>query len=676
LGGLQRDKSFIEGVQSFPINVELQTVSTFQKEDATVTYVINSSIVSLPEQEMPSRLYDERVGYFSRGFRNFDAPEGVDIISIITRWRLEPKEEDQERYLKGELVEPKKPIVYYIDPATPQKWVPYLMQGVNDWQKAFEKAGFKNAIYALEAPVGDSTFSLFDARHNAIVYKPSIVPNASGPHVHDPRTGEILETHINWYHNVQQLLHDWYLVQTGPNDSQARKVVFDDALMGELIRFVSTHEVGHTLGLRHNFGASSTVPVDSLRSKSYIEKNGICPSIMDYARFNYVAQPEDHLTRQELMPRIGMYDEWAIEWGYRWLPQLTTRAKEKAYMNQWIITQLKKDKRYWYGEQPPSFADDPRRQSEDLGDNAMKAGEYGIKNLKRVMANVMEWSKEPNEDYSYLAQINNAVLGQYYTYIMHVTTNIAFYTWTRRKQGEDGSIVGYTPKEKQREAVRFLQKYLFDTPDWLVRKDVFSLIGGYGPYTPSIIQQRVIDWLLLFDAFERMEYVQQMLSPKGAYTFDELLIDLEAGIWKELRTTKSIDFARQRLQKIYAEQLIKMATLRPNDPFVDLKIRSQYIITAQAHLKIILKNIERAFPAYKDANSKLHLQFIRDRIRKALYQNAPEEMIISNAIPKVPQPKGFHEGEMKTITEPDANNDDRKINNWIGCWEIKKWLNH
>jgi hypothetical protein len=344
ISGYQKDKSFITEVKAFPLNVEIRSFITYLMKERPVSYVLNVSFVLLPEQPMRPRYFDSRVGYFFRPYFDYDAPTGVERRDMITRWRLEPKEEDQEKYFRGELVEPQKPIVYYIDPATPKKWVPYLIQGVNDWQKAFMKAGFKKAIYALEAPIHDSAFSLFDARHSAIIYKASAIPNASGPHVHDPRTGEILETHINWYHNVQALIHDWYMIQAGPNDTGARKMVFDDQLMGQLIRFVVSHEVGHTLGLRHNMGASSTIPTDSLRSKTYLEKNGFCSSIMDYARFNYVAQPEDGLNREQLMPRIGAYDEWAINWGYRWLPQLRTREQEEAYMNQWIIASLKKDR--------------------------------------------------------------------------------------------------------------------------------------------------------------------------------------------------------------------------------------------------------------------------------------------------------------------------------------------
>src|SRR4030095_12061384 len=364
------------------------------------TFELNSSIVLLPKNPMRPRYYDDRVAYFTTEFTDFDAdPQGVKDISIITRWRLEPKDEDMEKFRRGELVEPKKPIIYYIDPTTPEKWVPYLIQGVNDWQKAFEKAGFKNAIMAKRAPTKaeDSTWSLEDARNSAMVYKPSDIPNATGPHVHDPRSGEIIESHINWYHNVMRLLRNWYMIQASPSDSRSHKMVFDDELMGQLIRFVSSHEVGHTLGLPHNFGSSSGVPVENLRNKAWVEANGHTPSIMDYARFNYVAQPEDNIGPAGIYPRIGEYDKWAIEWGYRLIPEAATPEAEIPILDKWIEAKAN-DKRYYYGRQ--GQPDDPRDQSEAIGDNAMKASAYGIKNLQRIVPNLIDWTKTPNDAYT------------------------------------------------------------------------------------------------------------------------------------------------------------------------------------------------------------------------------------------------------------------------------------
>lgn len=282
---------------------------------------------------------------------------------------MQPK--DKDAYLNGQLCEPVRPIVYYIDPSTPKKWIRYLKQGVTDWKIAFEHAGFKNAIMAKEAPIDDSSWNIDDAAHNVIVYKPSTITNASGPNVHDPRTGEILETHINWYHNVMKLVHDWYLVQAGAVDTRARKPVFDDTLMGQLIRYAMSHEVGHTLGLRHNFGASSSVPVDSLRSKNYLHRIGHSPSIMDYSRFNYVAQAEDGVPPEDLIPGIPAYDCWAIEWGYRWFPEGETRDAERILLDKWVMARTSRHPELRLDTETDQ--DDPRNQSEDLGDNAMKA---------------------------------------------------------------------------------------------------------------------------------------------------------------------------------------------------------------------------------------------------------------------------------------------------------------
>jgi hypothetical protein len=415
---------------------------------------------------MRPRFYDDRVSYINTSFTDFDAdPQGVQDVSMVTRWRLDVKPSDLEKYKKGELVEPVKPIIYYIDPATPAKWIPYLIQGVKDWQKAFEKAGFKNAIIARVAPTDheDSTWSLEDARYSALVYKPSDIPNASGPHVHDPRTGEILESHINWYHNVMRLLRNWYLVQAGAIDPRAHKAVFSDSLMGQLIRFVSSHEVGHTLGLPHNMGASNATPVEKLRDHKWLLANGHTASIMDYARFNYVAQPEDNVGTEGIYPRINDYDNWAIEWGYRIYPDLT-EAKEKELLNKLVIEKNKNPRlRFLHAD-----GMDPRAQTEDLGDNAMKAGEYAIKNLKRIIPELPNWLKEDGKDYTTLEEVYNEVLLQFQRYMGHALTNIGGVYTDNKTTDQPGGVYSIVPKTVQKEALSFIQRNLFDTPTWLI----------------------------------------------------------------------------------------------------------------------------------------------------------------------------------------------------------------
>lgn len=572
------DASYIDTLKAFPCNIEVRTVRTFKRKatgadkivasmtgaaSAPMTYELNSSMLLLPKEPMQSRLYDARVGYFAVGYKDFDEnPYGVEYKAKITRWRLEPKEEDIDKYLKGELVEPKKPIVIYIDPATPKKWVPYLIQGVNDWQVAFEQAGFKNAIIAKEAPTDDPTWSLEDARHSAIVYKPSDIPNASGPHVHDPRSGEILETHINWYHTVMTLLYDWYIVQAGAVDPEAQKPVFSDELMGQLIRFVSSHEVGHTLGLRHNFGSSATVPVEKLRDKEWVEANGHTPSIMDYARFNYVAQPEDNISHAGIFPRIGMYDKWAIEFGYRWMPEYKTAEEEEPYLNKWILEKLKEDKRYTFGTE--TDRDDPRNQSEAVGDDAMLASSYGIKNLKRIMPEIMKWTYEPNKGYDKAVEVYQNVLGQFNLYMGHVTTNVAgIYRNPISVEQTDVKAVEYVPEEIQKRAVDFLNKELFATPSWLIDKQMIER-GGVNPYkTICGIQSRVLNRLLSANTFNKMMDNERLNGTK-AYTTDELFRDLQKGIWSDLNGGKRPDSYQRALQKSYVNALIGLLD-KPKD---------------------------------------------------------------------------------------------------------------
>lgn len=648
IGGLQTDKSYIVGMRSFPINVEITTVKTYARTPAipgaggfggggggaasagNLTVELNSSMVILPRTPMQSRYFDPRVGYFTVGYTDYDAnPQGVESIQLIKRWRLEPKEEDLEKYKRGELVEPKKPIVFYIDPATPKKWVPYLIQGVNDWKSAFEKAGFKNAIVAKIAPTSkeDPDWSLEDARYSAIVYKPSDVANASGPSISDPRTGEIMESHINWYHNVMELLRNWYFIQAAPSDLEARKMVFSDELMGQLIRFVSSHEVGHTLGLRHNFGSSSSVPVENLRNKAWVEANGHTPSIMDYARFNYVAQPEDHISEIGLFPRIGDYDNWAIQWGYKRFYQYKTPEEEKAYVNNWIIENLK-NKRLWWGD-GESNQDDPRSQTEDLGDDAMKASAYGIKNLQYLMPKLQEWTKENNKDYSNLADIYSQVTGQFTRYMGHVSRNVAGIYLTPKMVEQEGVVYEYTPRAKQKDAVDFLNKQLFTTPTWLADNNIYNRIGGSPLITIGNIQDNVLN--RLFSTATLSKLIQtEVAEGNQAYTITELFSDLKKGIWSELSSKKKIDVYRRNLQKSYVNILDNIIN-PPKTSGTDIIInfggpvrpqlsadKSDIRSVVRAHLTSLRNEIKAAIPTIPDEMSRYHLQDVVTRIDNAL----------------------------------------------------------
>lgn len=564
--------TYIDTLKAFPKNIEISTTVTYQSKKGMsnvgfletgspripLTYELNSSMVLLPEVPMKARLFDPRVGYFTVGYTDFDSnPQGIEYKKLITRWRLEPK--DEAAYLRGELVEPKKPIIIYIDPATPKKWVPYLIQGVNDWQVAFEKAGFKNAIYALEAPTDDPSWSLEDARHSAIVYKPSDIPNASGPHINDPRTGEILETHINWYHNVMSLLRDWYMIQAGTIDEAARKMQLDDELMGQLIRFVSSHEVGHTLGLRHNFGSSHTVPVEKLRDKAWVEANGHTPSIMDYARFNYVAQPEDGITRAGIFPRIGIYDKWSIEWGYRWLPQFQTPEDEVAFSNQSIIKKLKTDVRYTFGTE--SDPNDPRNQSEDLGDDSMLASLYGIKNLKRIVPQILTWSYEPNKSYAGAGEIYSGVVSQFNRYLGHVTKNVAgIYSNSITVEQTDEIAREFVPANIQKRAIAFLNEQLFTTPEWLIDRQLMEKAKILPVNVICSLQSGVLARLINKNTLDKMSE-NEILNGKKAYTSAQMFNDLKKVIWSNLGQS---DIYKRNMQKAYVENLINMLDKKGN----------------------------------------------------------------------------------------------------------------
>lgn len=564
--------TYIDTLKAFPKNIEISTTVTYQSKKGMsnvgfletgspripLTYELNSSMVLLPEVPMKARLFDPRVGYFTVGYTDFDSnPQGIEYKKLITRWRLEPK--DEAAYLRGELVEPKKPIIIYIDPATPKKWVSYLIQGVNDWQVAFEKAGFKNAIYALEAPTDDPSWSLEDARHSAIVYKPSDIPNASGPHINDPRTGEILETHINWYHNVMSLLRDWYMIQAGTIDEAARKMQLDDELMGQLIRFVSSHEVGHTLGLRHNFGSSHTVPVEKLRDKAWVEANGHTPSIMDYARFNYVAQPEDGITRAGIFPRIGIYDKWSIEWGYRWLPQFQTPEDEVAFSNQSIIEKLKTDVRYTFGTE--SDPNDPRNQSEDLGDDSMLASLYGIKNLKRIVPQILTWSYEPNKSYAGAGEIYSGVVSQFNRYLGHVTKNVAgIYSNSITVEQTDEIAREFVPANIQKRAIAFLNEQLFTTPEWLIDRQLMEKAKILPVNVICSLQSGVLARLINKNTLDKMSE-NEILNGKKAYTSAQMFNDLKKVIWSNLGQS---DIYKRNMQKAYVENLINMLDKKGN----------------------------------------------------------------------------------------------------------------
>ena len=579
LGGLKGDASFIESIRTYPINTEVTMTKTFSynapnptapgpaarantlpagSEAGVVTLVLNTSMVLLPEKPMQPRLFDSRVGYFADGYTQYsDEQQAVERVRFIARWRLEARPEDVEKQKRGELVEPIKPIVYYIDPATPKQWRPYLIAGVNDWQKAFEQAGWKNAIHAEEWPEDNPDMSMEDARFSVIRYLASSTANAYGPNVHDPRSGEILESHIGWYHNVMTLVHDWYQVQAGAVDPRARKFIYDDELMGDLIRFVSSHEVGHTLGLRHNMGSSSFTPVEKLRDKAWVEEHGHTVSIMDYARFNYVAQPEDGIGKDGLYPRIN--DKWAIEYGYK-PTEFKTPKEDHLYWNKVIIERLANHPELWFGGEGSDS--DPRAQREDLGDDAVAASNYGIQNLKRIINQLPEWNAEEANQGENLSRMYSSLLGQYNRYLGHVAANIGGRFVTNHSI-EQADAVKYAPvpKDRQKRALNWLNDNLFQKPSWLVDVPyIFDLTdrpdSQLYPYVRSTVTS-----LLNYQKLERMG--QFAVYGAGNYAPEEYLDDLTGMVFEELYKGRKTDSWRRYLQRQYVSTALEIVTGRP-----------------------------------------------------------------------------------------------------------------
>lgn len=628
---LDASRSYIDKLKSYPLNIEARHIKTYNAGSppsngsvGSISVEMSNSMILLPKEPMKRRYFDERVGWFTSSQVDYGLQaQKSKRLTFLDRWRLEVRDEDIEKFKRGELVVPKKQIVYYVDRATPEEWKPYIKQGIEDWQVAFEAAGFKDAIIAKDPPTveEDPDWSPEDVRYSVVRYLASPIPNANGPHVSDPRSGEILESDINWYHNVMSLLRNWFFIQTAAINPDAQTLEFKNEVMGRLIRFVSAHEVGHTLGLPHNMGSSVAYPVEKLRDAAFTKKYGTAPSIMDYARFNYVAQPGDEGVA--LMPNIGPYDKYSISWGYRPILDAKTATDEKKTLDKWILEKAG-DPMYRFGGQQVGDIVDPSSQTEDLGDDAMKASAYGIANLKRIVPNLIKWTAKDGKNYDDLDEMYRQVLGQYSRYMGHVSSNIGGVYENFKTYDQEGAVYTHVAKEDQKRALKFINEELFQTQDWLLDKNIFSKTQ-YSGTTDRIrgLQVRTLNKILSLGILARL-MENETLNGRDSYTILEMMKDLRTGVWTELRSGKTIDAYRRNLQRAHIDRLAYLMTAKSQRRSPDFggifkntphnTSQSDLRAVVRAELNTLKRQIRNAIGRTSNTMSKIHLRDAVERI--------------------------------------------------------------
>lgn len=628
--GVDKARSFVDNIKAFPTNIETKVFLTYRlteqrpqfgpgapaprrfpgqtRRDPTqgaVTVMLHHSMVKLPDNPMHPRKFDSRVGFFNVAFQDYadDSEDQIKQVRYITRWRLEKKDPT------ADVSEPVKPIVFYVAPETPERWKEAIRKGIEQWQPAFEAAGFKNAIIGKLAPTPreDPDFDCEDARISCIRWLPSNIQNAFGPHVSDPRTGEILEADVRIYHNVIQLARNWYFVQASPSDPDSQQLPLADDLMQRLVSFVVAHEVGHSLGFPHNMKASSSYTVAQLRNPEWTAKNGTAPSIMDYARFNYVAQPGDGAA---LLPKVGPYDYFAVEWGYS---QFSPRANEKKSLDK-IAKRQVDNPMYRFGNPDPG--EDSSRQTEDLTGQTVLATELGLKNLDRVFGYLVDATTKPDKDYALLQNVYNAAIGQMAREVIHTANVVGGVTFDNLYFGDADRRFFEVDAQRQRAAVDLLNDNVFHIRPSAINDDILLRLEASGVADRvKQLQTRVLNTLINDRRIKRMSETAQRLGD-SAYTPAEFVDDLRTSVFSELEDYPvNVDLFRRGAQRAFVERM---------ESFIRVdKVESDLPALARAALESVLSSINDATDKQMDEATAAHLHDLAARIDQTLKGVAP-----------------------------------------------------